>query len=211
LENTGTIGGASLYWTGIKEGIGEELPDEAYIGAFVVNMNKVFDSDTFPCFLEEFMEFLDIEEKYGSENFWGSRITIRGRDTKAGPGFRAAVQIQPGSNGFPYAMVVTAIGEAVDFRYRGENGASSYLIEPSAHARLLAHGFDENSIELANSNTGASAFKLIVYDASDNRQLRGTTRSLQNSTACLVTAPSMHKKLGSDGGSSPMYSGARAV
>jgi hypothetical protein len=167
VTNTGIAGGASIYWTGMKEGKGFELPDNPRI--------------------ETFMSFVEVGESLGSNNKYGSRFLIRGGDSKGGPGFRAQIQIQKGDMGFPYAIIVEAMDKAVEIAYRGESGTSSHMVEPGESARLLAHGFDENSIQLGTAQGGPSKFKVALYDA-DDRQLRGApSRSLQNQTACAIS------------------------
>eukprot|EP00656_Telonema_subtile_P023749 TRINITY_DN2533_c0_g1_i1.p1 TRINITY_DN2533_c0_g1~~TRINITY_DN2533_c0_g1_i1.p1 ORF type:complete len:203 (+),score=56.27 TRINITY_DN2533_c0_g1_i1:158-766(+) len=154
FENTGNRDGISLYWSGVKEGPGAQIPGSG---------------------LESFQSFLRAGEKDGHLAKYGSRFIIRGKDSKNGPGFRAAVQIQKGElNGgpdFPYTLVVTAIGNEVGAKpielvHRGKKGVDSKefrWVNPGTRIIHLTHGSDFNAYELRDSDHTPTV-KIYIHD-----------------------------------------------
>merc|ERR1719424_342455 len=165
FENTGSISGFSLYWTGVKEGNGNQVPDS--LGGIEQGG------------LEAFQSFLEVGDKAGHMARFGSRFVIRGKDTTSGPGFRAAVQIQKGhekdGSEFPYTFVVTAIGHedkakaTVEIVHRGQGGADSKAyrwVEPGHTVGQLTHGSAFNAFELRDAKN-SPVVKITLFDASD--------------------------------------------
>jgi hypothetical protein len=155
FENTGAISGLSLYWTGVKEGLGNEMP---------TNLSNDEDDTEEQGGLESFQNFLGIGDKAGHMARYGSRFVVRGNDSADGPGFRAALQIQKGGEtpegvNFPYKIVITAIGASesdlkanVEFVHRGATGQEYMWIEPGHTIAHLTHGTQHNSFGLRDSN-----------------------------------------------------------
>jgi hypothetical protein len=149
FENNGAISGLSLFWTGVKEGLGNEIPTSFTDGEEQGG-------------LESFQNFLEVGDKAGHGARYGSRFVVRGRDSADGPGFRAAIQIQKGGETpegdfFQYKIVITAIeedGEAnVEFVHRGGATGQEYMwIEPGHTIAHLTDGSEHNSFGLRDGN-----------------------------------------------------------
>ena len=141
FENIGEASGISLYWTGTKEGLGSEMPDRGG--------------------LESFKNYLQVGDKTGQRTNFGSRFVIRGKDSRSGPGFRAAVQFQKGETQFPYKFVVTAIGEgededpSVELVYHSHTGSdpgekAREWIAPGQSVARVTHSKNHNHFEIWN-------------------------------------------------------------
>jgi len=159
FENIGAISGLSVYFTGIKEGPGSEIP-----GSHDSSHHDL------PPGLETFQNFLEVGDKAGLVGNLGSRYVVRGRDSKAGPGFRAAIQIQNGRSGVPYKIVFTAIGAAevtyanVELVHRGEFDEKEYAwIEPGRSVGHFTQGNEPNAFELRNGNNTAQ-IKITLFE-----------------------------------------------
>jgi hypothetical protein len=161
LENTGSLSGLSVYWSGIKEGQGSQIPTE----------NKGMDT---------FLSFLEVADLDGQMAKFGSRFVIRGKDSKQGPGFRAAVQIQKGeeANGhkYPYSFVITNLAHEngaapIELVHRGEaKDTKAYSwIEPSHTVSQLTHGSEWNAFELRDEKN-MPVLKITVHDAKGDNE-----------------------------------------
>jgi hypothetical protein len=129
--------------------------------------------------LESFQDYLEVGDKGGHMARFGSRFVIRGKDSNAGPGFRAAVQIQKGETvdgqDYPYTFVVTAIGQessatpSVEIVHRGAGApdAKEYRwIDPGHTIGQLTHSSAFNAFELRDG-TRTPVVKITLFDVND--------------------------------------------
>lgn len=153
FENTGAIDGLSIYWDGVKEGDGVQIPDD------LDGMGSTFQS------------FLEIADLDGHMAEYGSRFIVRGRDSKSGPGFRAAVQIQKGEidtnsgHTFPYTFIVTNLmaSKPIEMVHRGDKGKAYIWIDPAESVPQLTEGTDWDAFEIRD-DTNTPMLKITVHD-----------------------------------------------
>jgi hypothetical protein len=155
FENIGQSG-ISILAGGVKEGPGVEIADD--------NEGK-----------EYFKAFIKKGEKAGEYARLGARFLIRGTDSKKGPGFRAALQIQKGQvlNGddYPYRIVVTNIANedkarSIELVHRGSEGADSkeyQWIDPGKTLQQVTHGSSFNAFDL-RAHDHSPVVKFTLYD-----------------------------------------------
>jgi hypothetical protein len=160
FENTGAIDGLSIYWNGVKEGDGVQIPDKH---ANSQEADGIFE------------DFLEVADEAGHMAKFGSRFVVRGRNSKSGEGFRAAVQIQKGEHQdghtFPYTFIVTNLmaDKHIEMVHRGASAtrggdALAYnWIDPVESFHQLTDGTDLNAFELRDESY-TPLLKMTVYD-----------------------------------------------
>ena len=157
FENVGAKDGCSIYFTGAKEGPG-------------VQLYTPVDEDKEEKGLEYFQSFLEAGDKNAQLSKYGSRFVIRTPDSKVGPGFRAAVQVQKGEGDFPFTFIATNIGnepkgKSIELVHRGKEGpeAKEYLwIDAGQSVHQLTQGTQWNAFELRDVNK-IPQIKMIIH------------------------------------------------